>query len=197
MVSTFKDYLRFLMMIRNMGELDGVRVLRRETVQVMLCNHIPAATGRRAAWVFNKKGQGFNFMGQIQVQHYEKDTFQEKGSLKKGNTTYASLAPGTVSAEFGWGGLGGPAWTIDPRLDLIILSMTQTSLELDHEENLRFSARRAIHAGIFGPTAGAMKVTDYPPEGHEAIKGSQVPAVRINATLTQSEIGEESKDFLE
>ncbi|CAK0840138.1 unnamed protein product, partial [Prorocentrum cordatum] len=52
--------------------------------------------------------------------------------------------------------------------------MTQTALELDHEENLRYSARRAIHAGIFGPTAGPMKVTDYPPEGHEGIKGGKL-----------------------
>merc|ERR1719261_1007066 len=142
----------------------------------MICNQVPASTGKRTAWVFDKKGQGYNFIGQIQVQHNEKDTFQEKGELKRGNQTYASLSPGTVSAEFGWGGLGGPAWTIDPRLDLIVLSMTQTALELDHEENLRFSARRSIHAGIFGTTAGAMKVTDYPPEGHEGVKGGKLRA---------------------
>jgi hypothetical protein len=52
--------------------------------------------------------------------------------------------------------------------------MTQTALELDHEENLRFSARRAIHAGIFGETAGPMKVTDYPPEFHEAKRGGKL-----------------------
>lgn len=174
MVSTFRDYLRFLMMIRNFGELDGARVLRRETVQLMICNQIPASTGRRSAWVFDKKGQGFSFIGQIQVQHFEKDTFLEKGLLQRGTTTLAALAPGTVSAEYGWGGLAGPAWTIDPRSDLIILSMTQTALELDHEENLRFSARRAIHAGIFGPTAGPMKVTDFPPEGHEGLRRSKL-----------------------
>ena len=47
----------------------------------------------------------------MQVQHNEKDTFQEKGELKRGNQTFASLSPGTVSSEFGWGGLGGPVWT--------------------------------------------------------------------------------------
>merc|ERR1719277_2606657 len=171
MVSTFRDYLRFLIMIRNMGELDGIRVLRKETVQTMICNQIPAATGRKAAWVFDRKGQAYNFIGQIQVQHHEKEHYQEKGELKRGNQTYASLAPGTVSSEFGWGGLGGPAFTVDLRADLIVLSMTQTALELDHEENLRFSARRAIHAGIFGETSGPAKVTDYPTEFHEAKRG--------------------------
>merc|ERR550514_2036959 len=174
MISTFRDYLRFLIMIRNFGELDGVRILRRETVQTMISNQVPASTGRRAAWVFDKKGQGYNFIGQIQVQHNEKETFVKDGEVQRGNAIYASLAPGTVSAEYGWGGLGGPAWTIDPRLDFIVLSMTQTALELDHEENLRFSARGAIHAGIFGPTAGPMKVTDYPPEMHEAFKGGKL-----------------------
>jgi len=170
MVSTFKDYLRFLMMIRGMGQLDGTRILKRETVQTMVCNQVPAATGRRTAWVFDKKGQGYNFLGQIQVQFTEKETHQEKGEIKKGGTSLACLAPGTVSGEFGWGGLAGPAWTIDPRADLIILSMTQTALELDHEENLRYSARRSIHVGIFGPTVGSNKITDYPPEFHQAEK---------------------------
>jgi CubicO group peptidase (beta-lactamase class C family) len=206
MVSTFRDYLRFLMMIRNFGELDGVRILRRETVQTMLCNQVPASTNRRTAWVFDKKGQGYNFIGQIQVQHPEKETFQEKGELKRGNTTYASLAPGTVSSEYGWGGLGGPAFTVDPRSDLVILSMTQTAFELDHEENLRFSARRAIHAGIFGETAGPSKVTDVPPEFHEAkrvgkllpkpIERRRVPFVSAKNS-TEAELKAELADFME
>lgn len=28
---------------------------------------------------------------------------------------FESLPPGAVAGEFGWGGLAGPAWTIDPR----------------------------------------------------------------------------------
>ncbi|CAK0840139.1 unnamed protein product [Prorocentrum cordatum] len=72
MVSTFQDYLRFLLMIRNMGSLDGVQILRRETVQTMITNQVPASTEgdsggkRRAAWVFDKKGQGYCMLGQIQ-----------------------------------------------------------------------------------------------------------------------------------
>merc|ERR1719442_50482 len=136
---------------------------------MMITNQLPASTGRRTAWTFDRKGQGYNMLGQIQVQHLEK-----VGNERAGHSTYASLAPGSVSAEFGWGGLGGPAWTIDPRLDLIVLSMTQTAHEMDHEEYLRWCARRSIHAGIFGPTAGPMKVTDYPPEGHEGVKGGKL-----------------------
>eukprot|EP00435_Cladocopium_sp_Y103_P033222 s2495_g8.t1 len=34
--------------------------------------------------------------------------------------------------------------------DLIILSMTQTAFILDHEEYVRYAARRAIHQHIYG-----------------------------------------------
>eukprot|EP00434_Breviolum_minutum_P001715 symbB.v1.2.001522.t2/scaffold83.1/size345278/6 len=74
MVSTFNDYLRFLIMIRNFGELDGVRVLNRETVQMMICNHIPVACyGKKTVFVFDKPGVGYNCLGQIQAQHPKQD----------------------------------------------------------------------------------------------------------------------------
>jgi len=149
MVSTFNDYLRFLIMIRNFGELDGVRVLNRETVQMMICNHIPVACyGKKTVFVFDKPGVGYNCLGQIQAQHPKQDR-------------------GSVAGEFGWGGLAGPAWTIDPRSDLIILSMTQTAFVLDHEEYVRYAARRAIHQHIYGSVAAPSKATSYAPESFD------------------------------
>ena len=41
LVSTTADYLRFAQMLRNGGELDGVRVLGRKTVELMTQNHLP------------------------------------------------------------------------------------------------------------------------------------------------------------
>jgi len=152
MVSTFNDYLRFLLMIRNGGELDGVRVLKKETIQLMILNHVPAAcNGKKTVFVFDKPGVGFNAVGQIQAQHPK----QDKGSC---------------SGEFGWGGLAGPAWTIDPRSDLIVLSMTQTAFVLDHEEYLRYAARRAIHQHIYGSVAAPAKATSYPPECFDVVR---------------------------
>lgn len=149
MVSTFNDYLRFLMMIRNFGELDGIRILKRETVQMMICNHIPVACyGKKTAFVFDKPGVGYNCLGQIQASHPKQDR-------------------GAVAGEFGWGGLAGPAWTIDPRSDLIILSMTQTAFVLDHEEYVRYGARRAIHQYIYGSVAAPSKATSYAPESFD------------------------------
>lgn len=163
MVSTFNDYLRFLMMLRNLGELDGVRILRKETVQLMCCNHIPVAcNGKKTVYVFDKPGMGYSCLGSIQSQNPKQDR-------------------GTVSGEYGWGGLAGPAWTIDPRSDLIVLSMTQTALVLDHEEYLRYTARRAISQYFYGSVTGPSKATSYHPECFDVIK-----PVRADVTKDQN-----------
>jgi len=152
MVSTFNDYLRFLLMLRNLGELDGVRVLKRETVQLMVCNHIPVAcNGKKTVFVFDKPGMGYSCVGSIQSNNPKQDK-------------------GTVSGGYGWGGLAGPAWTIDPRSDLIVLSMTQTALVLDHEEYLRYTARRATSSYYYGNVTGPSKATSYHPECFDVIK---------------------------
>src|SRR5690606_40092098 len=41
LVSTGPDYLRFCRMLLGGGELDGVRVLSRKTVELMASNHLP------------------------------------------------------------------------------------------------------------------------------------------------------------
>ncbi|MCY4514232.1 MAG: serine hydrolase, partial [Candidatus Tectomicrobia bacterium] len=41
LISTAPDYLRFTLMLRNRGELDGVRLLSRKTVDLMTVNHLP------------------------------------------------------------------------------------------------------------------------------------------------------------
>ena len=41
MVSTTSDYTRFCLMLLNGGELDGVRLVSRKTIEHMTSNHIP------------------------------------------------------------------------------------------------------------------------------------------------------------
>ncbi len=41
LVSTTADYLRFCLMLLGGGELDGVRILGRKTVELMAANHLP------------------------------------------------------------------------------------------------------------------------------------------------------------
>ena len=45
LVSTTLDYLRFCQMMLNGGELDGVRLLGRKTVELMTMNHLPESMG--------------------------------------------------------------------------------------------------------------------------------------------------------
>ncbi|MEM7414590.1 MAG: serine hydrolase domain-containing protein [Gemmatimonadota bacterium] len=45
LTSTAMDYLRFAQMLLNDGELDGVRILRSETVQAMRSNQLPEGHG--------------------------------------------------------------------------------------------------------------------------------------------------------
>jgi CubicO group peptidase (beta-lactamase class C family) len=43
LTSTAQDYLCFAQMLLNGGELDGVRLLGRKTIELMTINHVPAA----------------------------------------------------------------------------------------------------------------------------------------------------------
>ncbi|CAE7029152.1 unnamed protein product, partial [Symbiodinium sp. CCMP2456] len=105
----------------------------------------------KTVFVFDKPGVGYNCLGQIQAAHPKQDR-------------------GACAGEYGWGGLAGPAWTIDPRSDLIILSMTQTAFVLDHEEYVRYAARRAIHQYIYGSVAAPSKATSYAPESFDVVR---------------------------
>jgi CubicO group peptidase (beta-lactamase class C family) len=56
--STLDDYMRFARMLLNGGELDGVRILRPETVRLMATNHLPA-TVRDSSFLTGKGQVGF------------------------------------------------------------------------------------------------------------------------------------------
>jgi CubicO group peptidase (beta-lactamase class C family) len=43
LISTAQDYLRFAQLLLNGGELEGVRLLGRKTIELMIANHVPAA----------------------------------------------------------------------------------------------------------------------------------------------------------
>jgi len=142
----------------------------------MICNHVPVAcTGKRNVFVFDKPGLGFSCLGSIQAENPKKDK-------------------GAISGEFGWGGLAGPAWTIDPRSDLIILSMTQTAFVLDHEEYLRYAARRAIHQHYYGCVAAPAKATSVSPEIFDVVPPKKDMLPEDQAAALEKEFEEEHRD---
>ena len=94
--STARDYARFCQMILNGGSLNGVQILSRKTVELMTHDQL----GKIAPeWGF---GLGFGVSG-------VKAPLGDLGS------------PG----EYGWGGFFYTKFNIDPKEDMIVISMGQ------------------------------------------------------------------------
>jgi CubicO group peptidase (beta-lactamase class C family) len=103
MSGTVGDYARFLQMLLNEGELDGVRVLRADTVRQMTQN----ATGNMPTL----RGPGWGF------------------TLGFGILTDPAAAKSRLPAgSYGWGGIYGTQFWIDPANRVVGLVMTQTAI---------------------------------------------------------------------
>ena len=101
LVSTAADYVRFHQMMLNGGELDGVRILGRKTVELMTTNHI----GDLPVWL---TGPGYGFgLGYSVVKDI-------------GVTGQAGSA-----GMYGWGGAFCTYFQVDPKEELIGVVMTQ------------------------------------------------------------------------
>lgn len=101
MVSTAADYLRFARMMANYGELDGVRLLGRKTVELMTMNHLPAGV-----YPFDEHHSGFGL----------------------GVGMLTDLAGGQrvdSVGNYGWSGAATTHFWIDPQEDMIAILMTQ------------------------------------------------------------------------
>ena len=115
LISTARDYMRFAEMLRNGGELDGVRILRPETVDLMIENHLSAALagGGRGELPLDEDDKG-------------KDSFRGFGfGLGFGLVTeLRDDGVGSVG-EYSWGGAAGTVFWIDPVEEIIVVGMIQ------------------------------------------------------------------------
>lgn len=112
LVSTAADYLRFCHMLLGGGEVDGVRVLSRKTVELMRTNHLPGGGDLRQFAVPGGYGEvGFDGMG-----------FGLTVAVSKGPAT--TQAAGSAG-EYLWGGLASTAFWIDPVEEVVAVFMTQ------------------------------------------------------------------------
>jgi CubicO group peptidase (beta-lactamase class C family) len=112
LVSTAPDYFRFTAMLRNRGELDGIRLLGRKTVELMTLNHLPG--------------------GQELTQLAQAGMFTETAYAGVGFGLGFSVMQSPARAqilgtpgEYAWGGAASTAFWIDPAEDLIVIFMTQ------------------------------------------------------------------------
>lgn len=109
LVGTAADYMRFAMMLRNKGVLDGVRLLGRKTVEFMTMNHLPgdmAAMGQPRFSEASYEGVGFGLGFSVMLEPTK---------------TQIIGSPG----EYAWGGAASTAFWIDPVEDMIVLLLTQ------------------------------------------------------------------------
>jgi CubicO group peptidase (beta-lactamase class C family) len=97
LVSTARDYSRFLQMLLNGGILDGVRILGPKTVELMTTNQVGT--------LFNANGLGFG-LGFETVDRFGADDLASLGS-------------------FSWGGAYASTYLVDPKERLVIVYMMQ------------------------------------------------------------------------
>jgi CubicO group peptidase (beta-lactamase class C family) len=109
MMSTIGDYARFTRMLLNGGTLDGKRYLSPKTIAYMGANHIGPAAGV-VPGPYYLPGPGFGFGLGFAVR-------TEVG---------VSANEGSVG-EMNWSGAAGTAFWIDPKEDMFVVLMIQTS----------------------------------------------------------------------
>lgn len=119
LLSTAKDYARFLQMMLNGGSLDGKRVLSRKSVELMTVDHLNGIPFRA--------GQGFGLGFSVVTD------------------LGARGQPGSVG-EFGWGGAYHSTYWVDPQEGLVVVYLTQLipADGLDEHSKLRALVYQAL-----------------------------------------------------
>lgn len=107
LLSTVSDYVRFAQMLLNGGQLDGRRVLKRETVALMMKDQLPPGLtpipGPAADWPPGKNGFGYG------------------GAVRVDSDKTVPGSPGT----FRWAGAASTFFWVDPQADLTAMVWTQ------------------------------------------------------------------------
>ena len=111
MVATIDDYRRFADMLLGKGELDGVRVLGRKTVEYMTCNHLPG-------------GRDLADMG---VPVFSETPFAGVGFGLGFSVALDPAAANVIDSpgQFAWGGLAGTYFWVDPVEQLSVVFFAQ------------------------------------------------------------------------
>jgi CubicO group peptidase (beta-lactamase class C family) len=129
LVTTASDYARFCQMLLNGGEIDGARIVSRETVALMRTNLLP-----HDAWVsfdgaggaVQRKGLGYGLGVAVVADPAALGTPQGEGAI-------------------GWGGAGGTIFWVDRKNDLFFVFMIQRFLGF---EQFGDSPRRLVYEAL-------------------------------------------------
>ncbi|MET8575391.1 serine hydrolase domain-containing protein [Streptomyces sp. NPDC005012] len=132
LVASAGDYHRFMEMLRRRGELDGVRVLRPETVDLMTRSHLPEGADIRgfgcpAHDEPANSGVGFGLGFSVVVDPARTESPSSAGT-------------------FGWKGVATTVFWVDPVRDMTVQFMTQ--LRPRRSRLLYPDIRRLTHAAV-------------------------------------------------
>ena len=123
-VSTALDYLRFAQMLLNGGELDGVRILSRKTVDYMSADHMgPEIDATRLRNYPNINGYGFGLGVAVR-----------RGAGISGVNS--------SRGEFHWAGSTGTYFWVDPAEELAVVFMAHAP------GAIRYYHRQVMHAMV-------------------------------------------------
>jgi CubicO group peptidase (beta-lactamase class C family) len=109
LVSTAADYLRFCRMLLNKGALEGVRLLGRKTVELMMSNHLRgdmAAMGQKRWSESSMEGIGFGLGFSVMLDPARAQILGTPG-------------------EVAWGGAASTAFWVDPAEEMAVILLTQ------------------------------------------------------------------------
>jgi CubicO group peptidase (beta-lactamase class C family) len=137
LVSTADDYLKFARMMLGRGEVDGVRLLRPETIALMTTDRL--TTAQRAVLVREEPhwvGEGFGLGVGIDIDAERRTRYGE-----------------STNGAYGWPGAFGTWFRVDPEQNLIMLYLTQFLVSFDPENIPR------IVTGIGTPLETLQRVT--------------------------------------
>lgn len=127
LVSTTRDYLRFLIMIAGGGQLDGKRLLKPETVALMTHNQLAPEAMPIAFGTQKRTGVGFGLGFNVRVE-----------------STPDWDAAGPVG-EYGWGGMASTHYWASPKHDLVVVTMEQT---LPYSFKLEWAVKGPIYDAV-------------------------------------------------
>ncbi|GGW48188.1 serine hydrolase domain-containing protein [Streptomyces caelestis] len=135
MVASAHDYHRFMEFLRRRGELDGVRLLTPETVDLMTRNHLPGGADLRAFGSRpahdepGNEGLGFGLSVSVVIDPSR------------------TQAPSGLGA-YSWSGVATTTFWVDPGRDLTVQFMTQVRPRSSH--TVFRDLKRFVHEAVSG-----------------------------------------------
>ena len=126
LVSTIDDYMKFCMMFLKKGNVNNNSILSRKTIEYMTSNHLGNNINRETSLYLPGPGYGFGLGFAV----------RESNGL--------SSWPGS-KGEYFWAGYAGTYFWIDPKEELIVISMIQS---VTNRMKFRLLLRNLVYQAI-------------------------------------------------